>query len=139
MKMEKTITYVIAALVGTGIGLLCYNLYKKRSKILNNNQPLEPINPEIIERLTMKEIVAFFKVQNLNRGVDVPFMADASRQEFISMLDVVPPTICGTKTICLGVYNERTNNIKVLNWICSVSIDDQVKKLIENDTIVVLS
>lgn len=81
-----------------------------------------------------KYVVDYFRNKHLQKGKDVPFIADA--ETFKDALHKAPTKNVG---IFEGVYNEETNEIEHGRYLEADSKDAQTRNVLGNEKIVVLA
>ncbi len=82
-----------------------------------------------------RNVVAWFKkIYNLDKEVDTPFIADASK--FKEMLKTAPTKNVG---IFEGVYNEETDEITHNRYLEADEIDDKTRTVLGDEPLVVLN
>ena len=82
-----------------------------------------------------KNVVAWFKnIYNLDKEVDTPFIADASK--FKEALKTAPTKNVG---IFQGVYNEETDEITHNQYLEADEIDDKTREVLGGEPLVVLN
>ena len=120
-------TIVILAAIG-GVG---YGLYK----VYNQNKAPK-IQIEKVSTISMKDVVAWFKSQNLNPQQHTPFIAN-SVKAFANVVKEEPHT----PYIILGVFNEGNSTLSPLKILLVENLDPEISKMLEssNNGIVVLS
>ena len=126
-KMSNTLLILGgAALVG-----VAYYSYRRRksqkpvSKEQLINDLVDNLDAEVVDRLTLSDVTNYFKSLQLKRGRDVPFIAKAVKN--------------GIDSYLLATFNEETKDIINNKLISPKSIDDELMKILENETFVVLS
>lgn len=115
-----------AALVGGAY--YCYRRRKSqkpvsKEKLINNL--VDKLDAEVVDRLTLSDVTNYFKSLQLKKGRDLPIIAKAVKN--------------GINSYLLVTFNEETNDIINYKLISPKSIDDELMKILENETLVVLS
>lgn len=83
------------------------------------------ISPEQVERLALSDVVSYFKMLNLKKGIDVPFIGKG---------------VLGDVTVyLLATYNETSDSIENAKLIAPSSVDEDVLSTMGNEPIVVLT
>lgn len=126
-KMSNTLLIVGGiALVG-----IAYYSYQRRTtqkaiskeELINNL--VSKMDSESVDVLTLSDVVNYFKGLRLNKGIEIPFIASTIKNR--------------RKSFLLAVFVEEKNVITNGKLISPESIDDELKKIIGNETFVVLS
>ena len=115
-----------AALVGGAY--YCYRRRKSQKTVSKEqliNDLVDNLDAEVVDKLTFSDVTNYFKSLQLKRGRDVPFIAKAVKN--------------GIDSYLLATFNEETNAIINNKLISPKSIDDEIMKILENETFVVLS
>lgn len=121
------------ALVG-GIAYYCYRRVQAKEAATKTTVSKEDLinnlaantQAEKVEKLTCNDVVNYFKSLKLKKGVDVPFMAKITKEE-------------GITSYLLAVYNEKTSSLSNGKLIAPGSIDEDLTKLLGNETLIVLT
>lgn len=80
---------------------------------------------EKVDKLAMADVVNYFKSLTLKKGTHIPFIGTIQKN--------------GNKSYLLAIINEETNKIEMGKLIAPDSIDDELLKVVGNETFVVLS
>lgn len=119
---------IIGGLALVGVAYYSYQRRKNQKTVSKEeliNSLVSKIDPEIVEKLALSDVVNYFKGLRLRKGIDTPFIASTSKN--------------GKKSYLLAVFNEETNEIANGKLISPESIDEDLNKIIGNETFVVLS
>lgn len=81
-------------------------------------------------------VVDYFKGLRLRKGRDIPFIANKNHKQIREMINKAPKKNVG---IFEGTYNEETDEIENLRDIEADQLGDDVKDVLENEPLVVLS
>lgn len=120
-------------LIVGGLALACVGYYCYRRRKLQNSVSKEEmidmlisdIDAEKIDKLSLSDVVNYFKGAQLKKGVDIPFIAVANKD--------------GIKSYLLACYNEKTDEITHHRLLTPNSTDDKLRELLGNEKFVVLS
>lgn len=82
-----------------------------------------------------REVVDYFKELALDQRKHTPFIADSTSPEFREMLQKAPVKDVG---IFEGVYNEQTEEIEDARMVEADELDNQTKKILGKEPLVVL-
>ncbi|MBQ9508592.1 MAG: hypothetical protein IJJ78_09235 [Paludibacteraceae bacterium] len=137
----KTVVICVACLLGAGA---IFYFYKRGHKIRLKasdiaNKKAENITAEIIDgELKMTDVVAWFKGLSLKKDEDIPFIANAKLGEFKNLFKDIE--FDDTKeAIFFGVFNQERHEITNANLIQATSIDNQLKDVLGNESLVILN
>lgn len=83
-----------------------------------------------------KHVVAYFKGLHLQKGRDIPFLANANNEEFRAMLQKAPVKDVG---IFQGTYNEYTNEIEHHRALQADECDEALEDALGDEPLVVLN
>ncbi len=126
----------IGILTLAGLSLLGIGAYVFRKKIFNTKifNLLEEFPSKEVEILTMKEVVTYFKDQELNPKVHTPFIANnlSKFSPYISKKE-------GFKTIIAGVYDETKDDFKPLRVYHCIALSADIIEIMGNEELIVLS
>lgn len=81
--------------------------------------------PEEIDKLSMEDVVAYFKGLKLQSGIDIPFLAQTIRND--------------SKIYLLGTYNEKTNEIENYKLIMPKSVKEDLLTVIGEEKLIVFN
>lgn len=112
------------------VGIACYCYYRRKHRL---NRKVDEILsdltgkvcPEKIETLAMSDVVDYFKSLKLTKGKDIPFIAKFTKNGAVSYL--------------LATFDEETNEACNYKYVTPNSIDEELKKCIGNEKMVVLN
>lgn len=112
------------------VGVAYYSYQRRKSK---KNLPKKELIDELVSnfdaenviKLSLSDVVNYFKSLSLKKGKDIPFIAVASKDE--------------VKLYLLASYNEETDEVENYKLIAPESIDDKLINVIGNEALVVLS
>lgn len=112
------------------IGVAYYSYQRRKSqKTISKEEQINSIvskmDSEPVDKLALSDVVNYFKGLCLKKGIEIPFIASTTKN--------------GKKTFLLAAYNEDSHNIEKWKLISPESIDDELEKIIGNETLVVLS
>lgn len=126
---------IIGGIALVGIAYYCYQRRKSqqtasvKGKAVSRdeliNQIVKDLPAEKVDRLALSDVANYFKSLNLKKGRDVPFVALTTKN--------------GLKSYLIAIFNEETNEITNYKLISPGSIDDELIKVLGNETFVVLS
>lgn len=112
------------------VGVAYYSYKRKKSqktvsteKLINNL--VSNLNVEKVDKLNLADVVNYFKSLHPQKGVDTPFVATTTKN--------------GIKSYLIAVLNEKTNKVVNAKLISPSSIDNELQKVVGNETFVVLS
>lgn len=133
----SALSFIIGAAAGVAVvvGVAVYAKRKKASGkgAINPDKVakglLDNIPTEHVDTLAFKDIVFYFKSLRLKQGEHIPFIAKVEAFKFKSSL----------QGYVLGVYNEKTDEVKHVKNIVAKNVDQQVLSVLGNEPIVVLS
>lgn len=124
-----------------GIGVVSYvsyRLYKSSRKSENSSkEEKEKIKPEVVDSLGMSDVIGYFKGLGLKEGVDKPFIAQGEYMK--EGLDLSDPLYEGLNIICLGVYSDKSDELREYKALACKVVDEDVMKILGTDKMVVLS
>lgn len=83
----------------------------------------------------VRNVIGWFKSLPIKQGRDVPFIANANKQEFKALLKKAPTKDVG---IFQGVYNEVSDEITYNEYLDADAVDQQTKNVLGNEELVVL-
>ena len=112
------------------VGVAYYSYRRRKSQKPVSKEQLiknlvDNLDTEVVDRLTLFDVTNYFKSLQLKKGRDMPFIAKAVKN--------------GIDSYLLAAFNEETNDMINYKLISPKSIDDELMKILENDTLVVLS
>lgn len=83
-----------------------------------------------------EHVVDYFRGLRLRKGHDTPFVGDAKKQQLKDMLHKAPVK---NVSIFEATYNEDTDEISNYRFLEADEIDNDIRSILENETLVVLS
>ena len=86
----------------------------------------------------LENVVTYFKQLGLEKGVHVPFLMDTSAETATPLSNLIPEDLKG-QGVLEGVYNKNSDVIESLRYIGGNGIDNEVKNIMKDSPIVVLS
>lgn len=127
----KYIYLASAAIVA--IGALVYFVYRRQQKIT-------VLNEEVLDdELKFDSVLSFFKLLQLDKTVDIPFIANADCKEFREMFHApYPKAKDGYVSLFIGVYNVNTNQIIQNKLIHAKSLEDKILSILGSENLIVL-
>lgn len=121
----KIIAVIILGIVGLGIFFILK--YRKSKSELYEIEKIK------INELTLKKVVEYFKTKNLNPNTHVPFISKNTKDFIFSETEM------SKKILVLGIFNKEKNDFKpFIAFICE-SLSEDIKELLGNEELVVLS
>ena len=94
------------------------------------------LKTEFVERLSLMEVVDYFKSLHLTKEKDIPFVANAKHPKIQEMLNDQSER---PFALFVATYNEDTDNIENYRSIEANELDDEIKNILGDEPIVVLS
>lgn len=129
-------TFAIIAIATAAIGGILYYFYKRGESLRYFR--ITPDNSETIEgELKLADIVAFLRLQKIDASIHVPFVANLNDLRVKSIVRGV--TKSGYEAIFVGVYCSKNDNIDIYKAFFAKSLDEKLKDILGNETLVVLS
>lgn len=93
-------------------------------------------NSETIDgELKLEDVVAYFKLQNLNQTQQTPFMAKPEGLK--GLIDYIEKP--GYQTLFVGVYGEASNELKPTRLFYAKSFDSKIVETFGSESLVILS
>lgn len=83
-----------------------------------------------------KYVVDYFRGLRLRKGRDIPFIADKNHKKIRELINQAPKKKVG---IFEGTYNEDTDEIENLRDLQADELGQDVKDILDNEPLVVLS
>jgi len=133
-------------IIGIIIGALCaggiYYFYKRGHKIRMTAAELakKGIGGNIVEsiegELKLEDVVAFLRENVHDRKNDVPFVANAKAIEFKNLFN---GEFMHDEAIFFGIYDHTTDMIRCAKVITAPSIDNKLKDVLGDMSLVILS
>ncbi|MCR5568051.1 MAG: hypothetical protein K6G31_02125 [Paludibacteraceae bacterium] len=113
----------------------CTYAYKRREAKLGvqkrsglDSQSIESLvknkEPEKIDRLQFSDITSYFKMLNLKKGEDVPFVY---REDLTN------------NSLVMATFKETTQKVENLKYVVADEIDVDIKNMLGNEKLVVLN
>jgi len=137
MKMNSGVLFFSFAAVAAGVA---YYLYKRsdRKRINLLDIPKETIEGDI----TMEDIIGIFKSQNLEKGKDIPFIAQNTTEIFNFKIDsegILQKD--GYQTLFIGVFKEGIDSLSFSKIIFAKGFDDKLLEVLKKSVngVVILS
>lgn len=130
------IVKIVAFLVFLGF---CYYWYmtKKQKKTIDinllRNLKVE-LKPEMVEALSLGDVISYFKGLQLKKEKDIPFICNAQKNE-----NLINFQSNATYCYLIATYNEETNEIENYKLLETNKVDSQLLNVIANEKLVVLS
>ena len=122
MKMNSGVLFFAFAAVAAGVVYYLYNRSgKKRINLLDI--PKETIEGDI----TMEDIIGIFKSQNLEKGKEIPFVAQNTTEIFNFKIDsegILQKD--GYQTLFIGVFKEDIDSLSFSKIIFAKGFDDKL-------------
>ncbi len=114
---------------------ICTYAYKRREAKLGvqkrsglDSQSIESlvknVEPEKIDRLQLSDITSYFKMLNLKKGEDVPFVYREAP---------------ANNSLVMATYKETTQKVENLKYVVADEIDVDIKNMLGNEKLVVLN
>lgn len=114
---------------------ICTYAYKRREAKLGvqkrsglDSQSIESlvknVEPEKIDRLELSDITSYFKMLNLKKGEDVPFVYREAP---------------ANNSLVMATYKETTQKVENLKYVVADEIDVDIKNMLGNEKLVVLN
>lgn len=114
---------------------ICTYAYKRREAKLGvqkrsglDSQSIESlvknVEPEKIDRLQLSDITSYFKMLNLKKGEDVPFVYRESP---------------ANNSLVMATYKETTQKVENLKYVVADEIDVDIKNMLGKEKLVVLN
>ncbi len=94
------------------------------------------LKTEFVERLSLMEVVDYFKSLKLRKGHDIPFVANAKHPKIQEMLNDQSER---PFALFVATYNEDTDNIENYRSIEANELDDEIKNILGDEPLVVLT
>lgn len=121
----KTILGVVLGLGAIAIAAIAVSKSKKKI----------PMESETVNgNLKMSDVVGYFKMLQLVKGKDVPFIARASRFK-----DVINTNSAKPQSLVLGVFNQESNEFNPVKVIFCDGFDEKLLEVLGNEDLVVLN
>lgn len=125
-----TLKYLLIAIALIAICVFAYKRRQAKLKAKTNqlDYPLvesliKNVKPEIIESIQISDVTAYFRMLNLKKGVDVPFMYH----------------IPDSNGLVLATYSETNQTVENLKYIQVAVINDDIKNVLGDQRLVVLN
>jgi len=87
--------------------------------------------------LKMTDIVAYLKGCALDQKKDIPFVANAKASRFKNLFSNTE--FINKEAVCVGVYDETIEEIRVSKVIDAPSIDKQLREVLGDNSFVMLT
>lgn len=119
---------IIGGIVLVGVAYYSYKRKKSKRAISKEeviNELASTLNPENVDKLSLSDVINYFKTLQLRKGIDTPFIAIAIKN--------------GVKSYVLATYNEESNEIENGRLVSPKTIDDELIRVMGNETFVILS
>lgn len=119
---------VIGGIALVGVAYYSYQRRKSQKTVSKEelvNSLVAKMTSESVEKLSLSDVVNYFKGLRLKKGIEIPFIASTTKD--------------GKRSFLLAVYNEGTNAIDNGKLLSPESIDNELRNVIGNETFVVLS
>ena len=112
------------------VGVAYYSYKRKKSKRAISKEEVinglaSKLKPENVDKLSLSDVINYFKTLQLRKGIDTPFIAIAIKN--------------GVKSYVLATYNEESNEIENGRLVSPKTIDDEIIRVMGNETFVILS
>lgn len=122
---SQNLTWLVLVVVALAI-VVYFVMKKKRSAKAELSSDLveeivKGLSAERIERLSLSDVVNYFKSLSLKNGVDTPFVC-----------------ITDAKAYLLATYNESSGQVEHCKLLYPNMIDDKLKETMGNEKLVVL-
>lgn len=119
---------IIGGIVLVGVAYYSYKRKKSKRAISKEeviNELASTLNPENVDKLSLSDVINYFKTLQLRKGIDTPFIAIAIKN--------------GVKSYVLATYKEESNEIENGRLVSPKTIDDELIRVMGNETFVILS
>ena len=119
---------IIGGIVLVGVAYYSYKRKKSKRAISKEeviNELASTLNPENVDKLSLSDVINYFKTLQLRKGIDSPFIAIAIKN--------------GVKSYVLATYNEESNEIENGRLVSPQTIDDELISVLGNETLVFLA
>ena len=119
---------IIGGIVLVGVAYYSYKRKKSKRAISKEeviNELASTLNPENVDKLSLSDVIHYFKTLQLRKGIDTPFIAIAIKN--------------GVKSYVLATYKEESNEIENGRLVSPKTIDDELIRVMGNETFVILS
>ncbi len=121
---------ILGGIALVGIGYYSYKRKKAKETVSKEMRIGELLNLhseeiEKVEKLSLLDVVNYFKGLQLKKGIDVPFVGKDINESMTIYI--------------LGTYNEEKQELNNLKVISPDSVDEDLLKVVGNEKLVVLS
>ena len=115
------------------VGVAYYSYRRRQSKkgfarlkeVEEFNTLFSGVEAESVEKLTMEDVVNYFKSMYLTKDKDTPFVAHMAKN--------------GLEYYFLATFNEDTNKIENYKLLATTSVDEKLLEILGNEKLVVIS
>ena len=129
---------VIAGIIGTFVvaGVVGAALIVRRNNIKRSiENAIETIDGE----LQFSDVVSYLRSLNLNKEVDVPFIGNCNSAQFAQITKGYSVTKPGYELLMVGSWNQKSDKVTNFKFIYSKGWSEDLKKVIRDESLVVLS
>ncbi|MDE5880168.1 MAG: hypothetical protein K2H60_00425 [Muribaculaceae bacterium] len=125
-------------IIGVGIALIAgvaaYLWYNSKKKKVTKKVD---IPTEFVDSLALSDMVQYFRSLSLEEGKNRPFICTDREMmaEFINLPDIAD----NVNPLLLGVYTDATDALEPLKLVCVKEIGSDIKEVMGNDKLVMLT
>ena len=133
---SNLISWVVLIALGAGVvaASVMASLKKKNPLSCLLNEEIDASKIQRVKDVKFDDITGWYKTHNLVQGIDIPFLAKGDVLPVNKNIQINENEKC----VCLGIYNEKLDEITDLQIIIAEAFEQKILDLLKNEQLVVL-